>query len=78
MSRSVIPVGSIEEEDAVLGTCACGNSWIVAGEEVAPIRGRWYDALVVRCGGCGLVRRAVFDVTSFFSPPTHAWVAAAS
>lgn len=77
MSRGVIKVRSIEEEDAFLGACECGSAWVVAGEEVVPLRGNWYDALVVRCSQCGFVRSAVFDVTAFFEPPTHAWAMAA-
>jgi len=71
-------VNSVDDEDAQLGVCACGSGWALAAEEVAPIRGRWYDALVVRCRGCGSVRRAVFDITSFFEPPSHAWLEASA
>lgn len=77
MGSGAVSVRSIEEEDAFLGTCDCGSNWAVACEEVAPLRGHWYDALVVRCRTCGVVRSAVFDVTSFFEPPTHAWAMAA-
>lgn len=65
---------SVDEEDEILGACDCGRAWALAGEMVAPVRGHWYDALVVRCLGCGQVRRAIFDITAFFEPPTHAWV----
>lgn len=73
-----IAVDSIDEEDHALGECACGGAWSLASEDVAPIHGHWYDALVVRCTGCGDSRRAIFDVTRFFTPPTHAWARAAS
>ena len=74
----IVVVKSVDEEDAVLGRCACGCGWAVIGEEVAPVRDHWYDALVVRCVGCGQVRREIFDITPFFEPPTHAWVGIAS
>jgi len=49
----IVVVESVDEEDAVLGRCACGCGWAFIGEEVAPVRDHWYDALVVRCVGCG-------------------------
>jgi hypothetical protein len=72
MVRPIL-VDSVDAEDRALGACACGGSWTLASEDVAPIGGRWFDALVVRCGRCGEHSRAVFDVTTFFEPPTHAW-----
>jgi hypothetical protein len=69
-----IPVRSIEEEDALLGTCDCGNPWQLVAEDVVPLSTRWYDALVFRCIGCRGTRRAIFDITSFFTPPSTAWV----
>jgi hypothetical protein len=74
----IVVVESVDEEDAVLGRCVCGCGWSVVGEEVAPVRDHWYDALVVRCVGCGQVRRKIFDITPFFEPPTHAWIGIAS
>ncbi len=72
---NVVKVDSIDEEDAILGVCgcACGREWRLAAEEVVPIMNRWYDALVVTCPACGEIRRALFDITSFFSPPSNAW-----
>jgi uncharacterized Zn finger protein len=72
--NEAVVVQSVDEEDAVLGACACGQAWHLAAEEVVPIRNRWYDALVVRCSACGEVRRAVFDITAFFEPPSRAWL----
>lgn len=72
MARAV-PVVSIDAEDDILGSCACGGRWLVRAEDVTPIHDHWYDALVVGCPRCGRCRRAIFDVTSFFSPPTSAW-----
>jgi hypothetical protein len=69
-----VEVPSIDAEDELLGCCECGGKWLVRAEDVAPIRNHWYDALVVACSRCGRCRRAVFDVTAFFSPPTYAWV----
>lgn len=74
----IVVVKSVDEEDAILGTCVCGFAWTVIGEEVAPVRDHWYDALVVRCVGCGQLRRKIFDITPFFVPPTHAWIGIAS
>lgn len=71
-------VESVDEEDVVLGRCACGSEWTLVGEEVAPVRDRWYDALVVRCVACNQVHREIFDITAFFEPPTHAWIGVAS
>lgn len=68
-----VVVESVDEEDAILGRCTCGSDWALVGEEVAPVRDHWYDALVVRCVGCNQVRRQIFDITAFFDPPTHAW-----
>jgi hypothetical protein len=69
-----VRVASVEEEDAILGACACGREWRLAAEDVVPISNRWYDALVVACPACGEVRRALFDITSFFAPPSNAWL----
>jgi hypothetical protein len=71
---SAVVVRSVDEEDAYLGTCGCGAPWRLIAEEVAPVRSRWYDALVVGCRSCGGTRRAVFDITGFFDPPSHAWL----
>lgn len=73
---SPVRVRSVDEEDAILGRCRCGSRWALAAEEVAPLRSRWYDALVVRCVSCGAVQRALFDITAFFEPPSHAWLQA--
>lgn len=71
---SPICVRSVEEEDAVLGRCRCGQRWALAAEDVVPLRGRWYDALVLRCVYCGSSHNALFDITAFFEPPSHAWL----
>lgn len=71
--NSPVCVTSIDEEDRLLGECSCGRPWRLLSEEVAPISGRWFDALVVGCPDCGSRRRAIFDVSAFFSPPTSAW-----
>lgn len=76
MARPV-RVASVEEEEHVLGVCPCGSSWALAHEEVVPVRGRWYDALVMKCRTCGSVCRAVFDITPFFEPVSLAWARSA-
>ena len=73
---SPVRVCSVDEEDAILGLCRCGNRWALVAEEVVPLRSRWYDALVVRCVSCGSVQRALFDITAFFQPYSHAWLEA--
>jgi hypothetical protein len=73
---SPVCVNSIDEEDHLLGQCSCGRPWRLLAEDVAPIRGRWFDALVMGCSDCGDRRRAVFDVSAFFEPRTSAWVRA--
>jgi hypothetical protein len=73
VARGVYSVASVDDEDAALGKCPCGDRWLLAAEEVVPLSGRWYDALVVRCAGCGRTKRGVFDISSFFEPPTLAW-----
>lgn len=73
MRRTAIPVRSVDEEDAWLGNCDCGNSWRLVAEDVVPLSHRWFDALVLSCSRCGGTRRAVFDITSFFTPPSSAW-----
>lgn len=70
---SVLVASSVAHEDVLLGTCECGGSWRLSYEEVVPLSGRWFDAIVMRCATCGEYRRAVFDITSFFEPPTLAW-----
>lgn len=77
MHKAAIQVRSVEEEDALLGRCCCGYPWQLVAEDVVPLSRRWYDALVFRCTGCRGTRRAVFDITSFFTPPSTAWVRAA-
>lgn len=73
MRRTAIPVRSVDEEDAWLGNCNCGDSWRLVAEDVVPISHRWFDALVLSCRRCGGTRRAIFDITSFFTPPSSAW-----
>ena len=73
---SPVRVTSIDDEDRLLGACSCGRPWCLLAEDVAPIRGRWFDALVVGCPDCGGRVRAIFDVTAFFEPQTSAWARA--
>jgi hypothetical protein len=68
-----ILVDSLMDEEQHLGSCPCGGGWTVALEDVVPVAGRWFDSLVVACRGCGNHRRAIFEVTKFFTPPTWAW-----
>ncbi len=75
---AAVQVKSVDEEDLLLATCKCGGEWDLAAEDVVPINGRWVDALVVRCRECGCFDRALFDITSFFTPPTLAWTSYAS
>jgi hypothetical protein len=70
---TVANAASIEDEEAVLGICECGADWSLMSEHVIPLRGRWYDSLVVACPICGRYRRAVFDITSFFVPAPKVW-----
>lgn len=76
MPEIVHKVGSIDEEDTLLGICECGTAWTLAAEVVVPIGTRWLDALVVRCLVCDRVRRALFDITEFFHPKGTAWTRA--
>lgn len=64
-----ISVRSIAEEDRHLGACPCGGSWKLAAEDVVPLGGRWYDALVMKCQRCGDYGRGIFDITSFYPRP---------
>lgn len=73
MRRTAVAVRSVEEEDAWLGTCDCGHPWRLVAEDVVPLSNRWFDALVMGCTGCVRTRRAIFDITSFFNPPSSAW-----
>lgn len=77
-SNIAIPVRSVDEEDALLGSCACGGNWRLVAEEVAPLQRRWYDALVLCCSRCGSPRRAIFDITQFFEPVGKAWMGVGS
>lgn len=71
--REIVRVTSIDEEDEHLGRCECGGDWRVRAEDVVPLNGRWYDAVVVVCQTCGRANRAVFDVTQFFVPNPGVW-----
>ena len=73
MSRTVLIVDSLADEQRSLGKCDCGGTWNLLMEDVVPLESRWYDALVVRCDRCGTVDRALFDITAFFEPKGLAW-----
>jgi hypothetical protein len=68
-----IPVASLDEEVLQLGCCSCKRKWRLACEDVIPLSGHWYDALILTCPSCGLVKRAIFDITPFFDPRGRAW-----
>src|SRR5206468_6806476 len=72
-TSTIVTVNSIAEEDSHLGKCECGGAWSLASEDVLPLHGRWLDALVMRCDLCARYRRGLFDITSFFHPPTRSW-----
>jgi len=74
MTQMPVPVASWEEEEELLSRCDCGGEWRLAHEEVVPVSEHWYDALIVKCATCCALRRAIFDITSFFEVRTHAWV----
>jgi len=61
-------VRSIEEEDRIIGRCACGAESKLAANRVRPVRGRWYDVLLCRCSQCEARRQFTFDITHFFVP----------
>jgi predicted Zn finger-like uncharacterized protein len=67
-------VTSVADEERVLDVCpACANPWRLVSEKLYPLDGRWVDALVVRCSRCGVLRRALFDITSFYDAPAQVW-----
>ena len=70
---SAVTVGTIEEEDRVMGMCSCSGRWRLDGEAVRPLRGRWLDRLSMKCEACASRRTFVFDITRFFVPRTKVW-----
>ena len=69
-------VTSIEEEDRLMGRCACAGEWRVRGNAVWPAIGQWVDELEMVCAQCGLRRRFVFDVTTFLIARPGIWATA--
>lgn len=64
-----IRVNSVAEEENLIVPCVCGGRVLeTASDEVALVRGRWFDALVVVCASCGRTTPWLFDITSFFEP----------
>jgi len=70
-----VAVLSVEEEEALVAPCRkCGASAVVVvSEDLWPIAGRWYDALVFRCDACRAVAPWVFDITAFYEPAPGLW-----
>lgn len=66
-------VSSIDDEDRLMGTCACSGAWRMAGNAVEPVRGRWLDLVVVACSECGSKRAFGFDITAFFEVRPGIW-----
>lgn len=63
-------VNSVEEEEAAVGPCECGETdRATVSEDLMPLDSRWYDSLVFRCRRCGRFAARVFDVTSFYEEP---------
>lgn len=70
-------VRSVDEEDAVMGRCSCGNSWALARNAVSPRSGVWLDVVGMLCQSCGSRAEFAFDVTSFFEARPGVWRAEA-
>lgn len=68
-----LPVGSIEEEEALIGNCGCGAHWRLALNSVVPNSGKWYDIVGMRCPICASTAIFTFDVTTFFQPRPGVW-----
>lgn len=66
-------VASIDDEDRLMGTCACSGAWRMAGNAVEPVHGRWLDLVVVACSECGSKRAFGFDITAFFEARPGIW-----
>lgn len=66
-------MASIDDEDRLMGTCACSGAWRMAGNFVEPVRGRWLDIVVVACSECGATRAFGFDITAFFEARPGIW-----
>ena len=75
MSAEPAVVGGIDEEDALMGVCACSATWRLAHHEVVARQGRWLDVLGVRCQRCGTSASFVFDITRFFQARPGVWTA---
>jgi hypothetical protein len=66
-------VSSIDQEEELIGECSCGGAWQMIRNAVAPIRGRWYDDVAVRCEECGTLRVFEFDVSQFIEVRPQVW-----
>ena len=66
-------VGSIDEEERLMGQCQCGGHWQLVRNWVGPTSGRWYDDIEVQCQGCGAVRLFEFDVSRFIEVRPQIW-----
>jgi hypothetical protein len=66
-------VSSVDDEDRLMGTCACSGAWRMAANAVEPVRGRWLDLVVVTCSACGAKRMFGFDITAFFDARPGIW-----
>ncbi len=78
MGRTPQVVDRVEDEERVIGRCACQTPWRLASNTVNPVAGRWHDSVTVCCPECGQRREFVFDITPFFSPRPGIWGHAAA
>ena len=73
MHEKVQLVRGIDEEETLMGTCACASPWRMSANAVLPNAGRWLDLIRVVCPACGSRAAYVFDVTRFFVPRPGIW-----
>lgn len=73
MSQRLVPVLSVEEEDAAMGRCECGAPWQLRRNAVQPTAGRWLDLVGMTCPSCGSGADFAFDVTAFFEARPGVW-----
>jgi len=72
-SRRAVQVRSIDEEDALIGCCACGGLWKMSANAVFPRNHRWLDSVRLTCASCGRTADHVFDISRFFQPRPGIW-----
>jgi hypothetical protein len=72
-SGAAIKVDSVSQEYNHIGLqrCACGGRWRPTSQALLREGDKHFDLIKAVCQKCGLETEFLFDVSSFFGPPSE-------